>query len=73
MVWSICKDEKIIIDSTVPGVRTASDYVESWRIQLWDKAFIPFLGSKDKKDYNKKSKFSDFPGTDMAVKRVVYR
>jgi hypothetical protein len=73
MVTNICKDENIVVDWTIQGVRKPSDYVESWRILLWDKAFIPFFGNKDQKLYTKKSIFKEFPGTESAVRRIVYR
>jgi hypothetical protein len=73
MVTEICSDEHIVLDFPIAGVRNPSDFVESWRIVLWEKAFMPFFAPKDKKAYTKKSTFSDFPGAKLAVKRVVYR
>ncbi len=73
MVDEILKDENITVDWTISGARKPGDYVESWRILLWDKAFSNFFGTKDNKLYIKKTPFKDYPGTTQAVKRVVYR
>jgi hypothetical protein len=73
MVGQILTDEHITVDWSVPGVRRPGDYVESWRILLWEKAFPMFIGSKDNRQYWKKVVFKEFPGCAEVVKRVVYR
>ena len=55
------------------GIMKPSDYVESWRILLWDKAFQPFLNSAAKPLFLKGSTFEDHPGAPLAEKRVLYR
>jgi len=72
MFTNICKDEKIIVDWTIQGVQKPFDYVKSWHILLWDKAFIPFFGNKDQKLYTKKSIFKKFLGIESVVGRLVY-
>ena len=73
MVDDIIRDEKITVDWTVQGMRKSGDYVESWRIRLWDKAFTTFFVSNESKAFIKRSIFKEFPGTAAVVKRVVYR
>lgn len=73
MTEDIIRDEKISVDWSIPGLRKPGDFVESWRILLWDRAFSSFFGSKDSKLYHKKTNFKEYPGTAEAVKRVVYR
>ena len=50
-----------------------SEYVESWRILLWDKAFQPFLHPAANPPFLKGSTFEDHPGAPLAEKRVLYR
>ena len=57
------------------------EFVDRWRIVLWNQAFLPFFISKTSKDSkdSKDSKFVKgsnlfkFPGGPMAIKCVVYR
>jgi hypothetical protein len=46
-------------------------YVETWRIVLWDHAFW-WLFKKDS-SYSKSTPFKEQEGTDVAVKRILYR
>lgn len=70
----MCKAEELDINwNASPDVQRPGDYVESWRILLWDRAFPAFLGSKAKKTFDKKTIFTKFPGTEDVVKRVIYR
>jgi hypothetical protein len=55
------------------GVMKPAEYVESWRILLWDKAFQPFLHSAANPPFLKGSSFEDHPGAPQAEKRVLYR
>jgi hypothetical protein len=68
-----CVSERMEVDWSVPGVRQPDDYVDCWRILLWDKAFVQFFGQNNKKLYSKKSVFKDYPGAESALKRVLYR
>ena len=47
------------------------DYVERWRIALWEKAFIPFF--KGETSFTKKSQLEDMPTGVQAIKRVFFR
>lgn len=55
------------------GVRRPADYVESWRILLWDKAFQSFLNPAANPPFLKSSVFEDHLGAPLAEKRVSYR
>ena len=63
------------------GVLKLGEFVDRWRIVLWDQAFLPFFTSKTSKDSkdSKDSKFVKgstllkFPRGPMAIKCVVYR
>ena len=63
------------------GVLKPGEFVDWWRIVLWDQAFLPFFISKTSKDSkdSKDSKFIKgcnllkFLGGPMAIKRMVYR
>ena len=55
------------------GIKKPSDYVESWRILLWDKAFQPFLNPSAKPAFLKSFVFEKHPGAPLAVKRVSYQ
>jgi hypothetical protein len=54
-------------------VLSPSSYIEKWRIVLWDKGFLPFFNKRGDPQFTKSTKFKDYPGTDKAVKRVLYR
>lgn len=73
MIEDIIKDKNIIVDWTVFGARKQGEYVESWRILFWDKAFTTFIGNKVKKQYLKKNLFNKYPRTAQAVKGFVYK
>lgn len=55
------------------GIKKPADYVESWRILLWDKAFQPFLNPAANPPFLKSSVFEDHPGAPLVEKRVFYR
>ena len=73
MIGSIWNDQDVTIDWSLPRLRTPLDYVESWTILYWERAFGQFFGSKDQNLHGKRSVFKDYPKTDIVVKRVVYR
>jgi hypothetical protein len=51
--------------------KTILQFIESWRIKLWDKAFLTVFKGAD--HFKKSDSFKDFKGSDLVVKRVVYR
>ncbi len=54
-----------------PDIVKIGDYVERWRISLWEKAFIPFF--KGETSFTKQSKLEDMPTGIQAIKRVLFR
>jgi hypothetical protein len=47
------------------------DYMEKWRICLWDKAFIGHFSGSD--IYGKGTWWKDVKGADNIVKRLIFR
>lgn len=56
-----------------PGILKPSDYVERWRIMLWEKAFLSFLHPNIKPPFLKSTKLDNVPSADLAIKRLLYR
>lgn len=50
---------------------TTVNYVEGWRMRLWDKAFCGDFSSKG--HFKKGDTFKKCTGADTAVKRVIFR
>jgi hypothetical protein len=49
------------------------EYVEHWRILLWDKAFKPYLGDHPVIAFAKGDNLLEFDEGALAIKRVAYR
>lgn len=56
-----------------PGILKPSDYVERWRIILWEKAFFSFLHPNIKPPFLKSTRLDNVPSADLAIKRLLYR
>ena len=56
-----------------PGILKPSDYVERWRIMLWEKAFLSFLHPNIKPPFLKSTRLDNVPSADLAIKRLLYR
>ena len=54
------------------GHFSPAEFVDRWRIILWDKAFLSFFNSNGVK-FVKSSVLTTFKGGDMAINRVLYR
>lgn len=64
--------ENIHVDwSARPDLDEVKEYVEKWRILVWDRAYF-FLLRKNN-GYSRTSAFKDHDGTANAVKRLMYR
>jgi hypothetical protein len=50
-----------------------SEYVEHWRISLWNKAFKRYVGESADIKFCKGDKLLEFEEGPLAVKRVAYR
>ena len=46
-------------------------YVEDCRMKLWEHAFLPFF--KGTEAFNKTIDFKEFKGSDLVVRRLLYR
>lgn len=49
------------------------EYVDHWRIVLWDKAFNPYLGDKPDIPFAKGDNLLEFEEGALAIKRVAYQ
>jgi len=72
-MYSKTIDEDGLEISTLGDVmpRTVAEYVKAWRNQIWDYGFAGWFRGKD--SYSKTKAFEEHRGTDLAVKRVIYR
>jgi hypothetical protein len=69
---NIVHKDNVPLNMDVPSEpRTLPQFIESWRVKLWDKAFLNVFKGTD--HFKKSIAFKDFKGTDLVVKRVVYR
>jgi hypothetical protein len=50
---------------------TIEDYVESWRVCIWEHGFIAMFRGKEA--YSNTKAFKETKFTDLAVRRVLYR
>ena len=51
--------------------KSISQFIDSWRVKLWDKGFPTVFKGTD--HFKKSDSFKDFKGSDLVVKCVVYR
>ena len=49
------------------------EYVDHWRILLWDRAFKPYLGDNPDIVFAKGDNLLEFEEGALAIKRVTYR
>jgi hypothetical protein len=50
---------------------TIEDYVEYWRVHIWEHGFIAMFRGKEA--YSKTKAFKDTKFTNLAIRRVLYR
>ncbi len=60
----------ISMDSSLEPL-SLSAFIEEWRIRLWDHVFLTYFKGHD--HFKKSEGFSAFKGSDLAVKRVIFR
>ena len=66
------KSDNIQVNMDVPTEpMTLPDYIESWRMKLWDHAFPSVF--KGPEVFKKSDSFKDYKASDLAVKRVLHR
>jgi len=72
MFENITQNDSIPIDMTVPGEPLSlMEYIESWRMKLWDKAYTGVFKESDA--FKKSHSFATYRGTNLTVKRLIYR
>ena len=70
----LCKSGAITVDwNASPGIMRPTDYVEKWRMILWEKAFMLFVHPSVKPPFSKGSNFNDLLKVDLLIQRLLYR
>jgi len=59
--------------NATPGIMRPSDYVEKWRMILWEKAFMVFVHPTVKPPFLKGSTFDGLQQADHITQRLLYR
>lgn len=66
------RQDRLVINFEVPSEPLSLvAYIEDCRMKLWDNAFPTFFRGQDA--FNKTHDFEDFNGTDLIVRRVIFR
>ena len=72
MFDNIVQSDNIPINMSVPGEpESLMEYVEGWRMKLWETAYTGVFKGGD--TFKKYDNFKDFKGAMLAVKRLIYR
>ena len=59
--------------SSAEDIYQPANYVEHWRLNLWDKAFLVYFDDKGDLKFIKGLDLMDFKEGPIAIKRVAYR
>ena len=66
------RQDRLVINFEVPTEPLSLvAYIEDCRLKLWDNAFPTFFRGQDA--FNKTHKFESFNGTDLIVRRTLFR
>jgi hypothetical protein len=66
------RQDKLVINFDIPSdPLTLAAYIEDCRMKLWDNAFPTFFRGQE--TFNKTLEFVGFNGTDLIVRRVLFR
>jgi hypothetical protein len=66
------RQDKLAINFNIPSdPLTLAAYIEDCRMKLWDNAFPTFFRGQEA--FNKTLEFVGFNGTDLLVRRVLFR
>ena len=66
------RQDRLVINFEVPTEPLSLvAYIEDCRLKLWDNAFPTFFRGQDA--FNKTHEFESFSGTDLIVRRVLFR
>ena len=68
---SLIKNSELVLTNDNTELLSMKDYIEKWRIQIWDHGFFNFF--RGKSPFIKNSLFAEHPGTQLAVQRLIYR
>jgi hypothetical protein len=68
---SMLKNSELVLTNENTELPSLKDYLEKWRIQVWDHGFSNFFRGKG--PFIKFSNFAEHPGTQQAVQRLIYR
>ena len=72
MFDNVCKRDNILVNMDTPAEpRTLQEYLEDWRMKLWDTAYTSIFKGADA--FKKSDAFKDFKGSYLAVQRLIYR
>ena len=55
------------------GVLRPKDYIDKWRILLWDRAFLPLFAGKASPKFTKGTKLRKMDGGTKIINRCFYR
>jgi hypothetical protein len=76
--FSLEKFEKTVKDDNISlkldlevKPATIEDYVESWRVRIWEHGFTAMFRGKEA--YNKTKAFKETKFTDLTIRHVLYR
>lgn len=68
----VVREDNINISMDVPQQpQTLVDYLEGWRMKIWDQGFLSSL--RGAKYFKKSDNFGMFEGSKEAVRRVLFR
>jgi hypothetical protein len=67
----VAKDGIVLNLGRLDGPDTLPAYLEKWRMQLWDLAFSSIF--KEVNPFKKSDVFVDYRGSNLLVRRVIYR
>lgn len=72
MFDNILRSDNVPINmEVVAEPESLRDYMEGWRMKLWEHAYVGIFKGADA--FKKSDYFKDFKGANLAVKRVIYR
>jgi hypothetical protein len=70
----LSKSGTITVDwNASPGIMHPSDYVEKWRLILWEKAFLVFVHPNVRPPFLKGTNLDGLPQADLVIQRLLYR
>ena len=55
------------------GVLQPKDYIDNWRILLWDRAFLPLFAAKASSKFTKGTELKKMDGGTKIINRYLYR